>query len=171
MGRSKWTKRDYLMRWYLIWAQFLLLRAIAGSSRSLASTAAKVASSGGSSVMQLENSFAGSQRTKPPPGPDTAHPGSRPPRLAARMDTTESAWLLPCVVLVINDNLYGLCLYWAPYRLCPYALLDLHLLESRLRGEDYMLIKAKSRLINTWVQVKVCQRVLLPYWCMGEWCM
>ena len=30
--------------------------------------------------------------------------------------------------------------------LCPYALLDLHLLDSRLREEDYMLIKVKVRV-------------------------
>ena len=51
--------------------------------------------------------------------------------------------------------------------MCPYAVLDLHLLESRLREEDYMLIKAKCGLINTQVQVKICRRVPLPYWCMG----
>ena len=52
--------------------------------------------------------------------------------------------------------------------MCPYAVLDLHLLESRLREEDYMLIKAKCGLIDTQVQVKICRRVPLPYWCMGE---
>ena len=30
-----------------------------------------------------------------------------------------------------------------------------------------MLIKAKCELINTQVQVKICRRVLLPYWYMG----
>ena len=50
----------------------------------------------------------------------------------------------------------------------PYALLDLHLLESRLREEEDVLIKAKCELINTQVEVKICQRVPLPYWCMGE---
>ena len=37
------------------------------------------------------------------------------------------------------------------------ALLDLHLFESRLREEDYMLIKSKCGLINTQVQVKICR--------------
>ena len=46
-------------------------------------------------------------------------------------------------------------------------MLDLHLLESRLREEEYLLIKAKCELINTQVQVKICRRVLLPYCCMG----
>ena len=43
-----------------------------------------------------------------------------------------------------------------------------YLLESRLRAEDYVLIKAKCGLINTQVQVKICRRVLSPSWCMGE---
>ena len=54
-------------------------------------------------------------------------------------------------------------------------LLELHLLESRLREEEFVLIKAKCGLIkakcgliNTLVQVKMCRRVLLPYWCMKE---
>ena len=46
--------------------------------------------------------------------------------------------------------------------MCPFALLDLHLLESRLREEDYMLIKAKCELINTQVQVKICRRGASP---------
>ena len=52
--------------------------------------------------------------------------------------------------------------------MCPFALLDLHLLESRLREEEYLLIKAKYELINTQVQVKICRIVPLPYWYMGE---
>ena len=115
------------------------------------------------------------------------------------------------MVLVINDNLYGLifalssmcrlsfslcqdhlliktklaCLHWLESRsrledhllimaklvsMCwsQGALLDLHLLESRLREESYVLIKAKCVLIDTQVQVKICRRVLLPSWCMGE---
>ena len=47
-------------------------------------------------------------------------------------------------------------------------MLDLHLLESRIREEEYVLIKAKCELINTQVQVKICRRVPPPYWCMGE---
>ena len=46
--------------------------------------------------------------------------------------------------------------------MCPYALLDLHMLASRLREEDYMLIKAKCGLINTQVQVKICRRSASP---------
>ena len=34
-------------------------------------------------------------------------------------------------------------------KVCPFALLDLHLLGSRLREEEYLLIKAKCELINT----------------------
>ena len=46
--------------------------------------------------------------------------------------------------------------------MCPFDLLDLYLLESRLREEDYMLIKAKCGLINTQVQVKICRRGASP---------
>ena len=56
----------------------------------------------------------------------------------------------PCVVLVINDNPYGLMVALSYIcRFGPYALLDLHMLEPRLRKEDYILIKAKCELINT----------------------
>ena len=41
-------------------------------------------------------------------------------------------------------------------------LLDLHLLESRLREEEYVLIKALCGLINTQVQVKICRRGTFP---------
>ena len=68
-----------------------------------------------------------------------------------KMGEIESAWLIPCMVLVINDNLYGLMFCIKLYlQVCPYALLDLHMLESRLREEeDFMLIKALCKLINT----------------------
>ena len=46
--------------------------------------------------------------------------------------------------------------------MCPFELLDLHLLESRLREEEYVLIKAKCELINTQVQVKICRRGASP---------
>ena len=36
------------------------------------------------------------------------------------------------------------------------------MLESRLREEDYLLIKAKCGLINTQVQVKICRRNASP---------
>ena len=57
-----------------------------------------------------------------------------------KMGEIESAWLIPCMVLVINDNLYGL-MFALSYicRCCPYALLDLHMLESRLRKEERRL--------------------------------
>ena len=76
------------------------------------------------------------------------------------------------MVLVINDNLYGL-MFALSYicRYYPFALLDLHMLESRLREEkeeDYVLIEAKCGLINTQVHVKIGRRVLSPSWCMGE---
>ena len=70
----------------------------------------------------------------------------------------ESAWLPPCVVLIINDNLYGLIFVLSYTCRCPYALLDLHMLESRLREKDFSLIKAKCKMINTQVisHVKIC---------------
>ena len=51
--------------------------------------------------------------------------------------------------------------------MCPFALLDLHLLESWLREEDYVLIMAKCELINTQVQVKICRRGASPIWVYG----
>ena len=48
-----------------------------------------------------------------------------------------------------------------------FALLDLHLLESRLREEEYVLIKAKCGLINTQLQVKICQRGTSPILAYG----
>ena len=85
-----------------------------------------------------------------------------------KMGEIESAWLPPCVVLVINDNLYGLMFVLSYLSVCPFDLLNLPLLESRLREEEYVLIKAKCELINTQVDVKICRRVPLQYWCMGE---
>ena len=46
--------------------------------------------------------------------------------------------------------------------MCPFALHDLHLLESRPGEEEYLLIKAKCELINTQVQVKICRRGFSP---------
>ena len=46
--------------------------------------------------------------------------------------------------------------------MCPFVLLDLHLLESRLREEERLLIKTKCVLINTQVQVKICRRRSSP---------
>ena len=49
--------------------------------------------------------------------------------------------------------------------MCPFALLDIHMLESRLREEkkkEFVLIKAKCGLINTLVQVKICRRGVSP---------
>ena len=46
--------------------------------------------------------------------------------------------------------------------MCPFALVDLHLLESWLREEDYVLIMAKCELINIQVQVKICRRGASP---------
>ena len=70
-----------------------------------------------------------------------------------------------------NDNPYGLMFALSYiYRFGLYALLDLHMLDSRLREKDYMLIKAKCELINTQDngQVKICRIVPFPCWCMGE---
>ena len=57
------------------------------------------------------------------------------------------------MVLVINDNLYGLIFALSYICRCPFAclspfvgvkvLLVLHVLESRLREDDHLLIKAK----------------------------
>ena len=46
--------------------------------------------------------------------------------------------------------------------MCPFDLLDLHLLDSRLREEEYLFIKAKCGLINSQVQVKIYQRGASP---------
>ena len=65
------------------------------------------------------------------------------------MEEIERAWLPTCVVLVINDNLYGLmCALSYICNVGPYRMIVLHMLESRLKEEDYMLIKAKCKLIN-----------------------
>ena len=46
----------------------------------------------------------------------------------------ESAWLPPYVVLVINDNLYGLiCALSYIFSVGPLACFELHMLESRLK--------------------------------------
>ena len=74
------------------------------------------------------------------------------------MGEIERAWLPPYVVLVINDNLYGLmCALSYICSVGPYGMLELHMLESRLKEEDYMLIKAKCKLIN--IQDKVLVRM------------
>ena len=46
--------------------------------------------------------------------------------------------------------------------MCPFALLDLHLLETRLREEELVLIKDKCVLVNTLVHVKICRRGASP---------
>ena len=70
------------------------------------------------------------------------------------------------MVLVINDNLYGLMFALSYICRCVHLhLLDLHLLESRLREEkeeEFVLIKARCVLINTQVQVKICRRSASP---------
>ena len=69
----------------------------------------------------------------------------------------ESAWLPPCVVLVINDNLYGLIFALSSmcrlsFRLCQdHALIKaklacLHLLESSLREEKMCVDQGFVRL-------------------------
>ena len=46
--------------------------------------------------------------------------------------------------------------------MCPYALLDLHMLESRLRKEeDYMLIKAMLYVDQGYVQVDQHTRLVM----------
>ena len=47
--------------------------------------------------------------------------------------------------------------------MCPFELLVLHLLESRLRKEEkFVLIKALCWLIITQGQVKICRRSAFP---------
>ena len=47
-----------------------------------------------------------------------------------------------CVVLVINDNLYGLMVALSyPCRACPLAMLEHHALVSRLKEEDKVMTK------------------------------
>ena len=53
------------------------------------------------------------------------------------LEDAESAWLPPCVVLVINDNLYGLIFALRYlYRSCPWEKIGVHVLDSR-RVYDY----------------------------------
>ena len=92
--------------------------------------------------------------------------------------TSESAWLPPCIVLVINDNLDGLIFALSYICRCPFAclspfvgvkvLLALHVLESRLREEDHLLIKAKVFVIERKAKWRYAEGVLSPSWCMGE---
>ena len=52
------------------------------------------------------------------------------------MSQTERAWLPPYVVLIINDNLYGLiCALSYICSVGPLACFELHMLESRLKEE------------------------------------
>ena len=47
-----------------------------------------------------------------------------------------------CVVLIINDNLSGLMVALSyPCRACPLAMLDHHVLVSRLKEEDEVMTK------------------------------
>src|SRR5680860_862206 len=86
-----------------------------------------------------------------------------------KMGEIESAWLPPCMILVINDNLYGLIFALSYICRLSFCLLVLHLLESRLREEEKcVLIKALCGLIITQGQVKMCRIERLPSWCMGE---
>ena len=66
----------------------------------------------------------------------------------------ESAWLPPCMILVINDNLYGLIFALSSMCRLSFSLCQDHLLiktklacllwlESRSRLEDHLLIMAK----------------------------
>ena len=58
----------------------------------------------------------------------------------------ESAWLPPCVVLVINDNLYGL-MFALRYlhRSCPWEKIGVHVLDSRRVYDDQAIIYIKRR--------------------------
>ena len=53
------------------------------------------------------------------------------------MGEIESAWLPPCVVLVINDNPYGLMFTLRySYRSCPLEMFGVHVLDSRRLHDD-----------------------------------
>ena len=48
-----------------------------------------------------------------------------------KMGEIESAWLPPCVVLVINDNPYGLMFTLRySYTSCPWEIIGVHVLDS-----------------------------------------
>ena len=53
------------------------------------------------------------------------------------MGEIESACVYPCVVLVINDNPYGLMFALSyPYRSCPWEKIGVHVLDSRRLYDD-----------------------------------
>ena len=59
-----------------------------------------------------------------------------------KMGEIESAWLPPCVVLVINDNPYGLMFTLRySYRSCPWENIGVHVLDSWRWHDDQCSIQ------------------------------
>ena len=75
-----------------------------------------------------------------------------------------------CVVLVINDNLYGLMVALSyPYRACPLAIHEHHVLVSRLKEEDKVMTKAISKssyILREEVEVQVQEKHLEEIICL-----
>ena len=59
-----------------------------------------------------------------------------------KMGEIESACVAPCVVLVINDNPYGLMFALRyPYRSCPREVIEVHVLYSSSFHDDHCYIQ------------------------------
>ena len=75
-----------------------------------------------------------------------------------------------CVVLVINDNLYGLMVALSyPCRACPLAMLEHHVLVSRLKEEDKVMTKAISKssyILREEVEVQVQEKHIEEILCL-----
>ena len=76
----------------------------------------------------------------------------------------------PCVVLVINDNLYGLMVALSyPCRACPLAMLVHHVFVSSLKEEDKVMSKAISKssyILREEVEVQVQEKHLEEILCL-----
>ena len=76
----------------------------------------------------------------------------------------------PCVVLVINDNFYGLMVALSyPCRACPLAMLVHHVLVSSLKEEDKMMTKAISKssyILREQVEVQAQEKHLEKVICL-----
>ena len=75
-----------------------------------------------------------------------------------------------CVVLVINDNLYGLMVALSyPCRACPLTMLEHHVLVSSLKEEDKVMTKAifkSSYILREEDEVQVQEKHLEEIICM-----
>ena len=96
-------------------------------------------------------------------------------------NVTESAWLIPCMVLVINDNLYGLIFALSYICRCPLAclspfvgvkvLLVLHVLESRcVAWSPFVGVKLKGRKYLCWSRLSAGWSTLKSKWRYAEEC-